>query len=59
MKTLIRKCVNCNKYTMNDKCPECGSETRNTDPLKYSPSDKFQKFRIKEKEDENNGENSS
>ncbi len=59
MKTLIRKCVKCGKYTMEEKCPKCGSQTRSTDPLKYSPSDKFQKFRIREKEEENNGENSS
>ena len=44
---------------MEEKCPKCGSQTRSTDPLKYSPSDKFQKFRIREKEEENNGENSS
>ncbi len=59
MKNLIRKCVDCGKYTMEVTCRKCGGITHSTDPLKYSPSDKFQKFRLKEKEAENYGENRS
>lgn len=47
MKTLIRKCKYCNIYTMEEKCPRCGNETYMALPMRYSPADKFQKYRIK------------
>jgi H/ACA ribonucleoprotein complex subunit 3 len=57
MKTLIRKCPSCGLYAMKNICPNCGSETVMAIPMKYSPADKFQKYRIKILEDENNGKN--
>ncbi|EQD78810.1 Nucleolar RNA-binding protein Nop10p [mine drainage metagenome] len=59
MKSLIRKCTACGKYTMDEKCQICGSATIGTDPLKYSPSDKFQKYRLMDKEVESDGKDNS
>ncbi len=43
MKTL-KTCPACKKYTMNEKCA-CGSDTRTAHPPKYSPQDKYAKYR--------------
>ncbi len=32
---------------MEEKCPRCGNETYMALPMRYSPADKFQKYRIK------------
>ncbi|AGO60743.1 MULTISPECIES: RNA-protein complex protein Nop10 [Ferroplasma] len=57
MRTLIRICPSCKLYTMNDICSNCGTATVMAIPMKYSPADKFQKYRIKLLEDEHNGKN--
>ena len=57
MKTLIRKCPHCDLYTMKDVCPVCGGKTVMAIPMKYSPSDKFQQYRIKLLEEDNSGKN--
>lgn len=43
----IKKCNKCKRYTMKDKCPTCGGETINPLPPKFSPIDKFGKWRRK------------
>ncbi|KJE48839.1 MULTISPECIES: RNA-protein complex protein Nop10 [Acidiplasma] len=57
MKTLIRKCRKCNIYTLEEICPKCGGSTEMAIPMKYSPADKFQKYRIKLKESDDDGKN--
>ncbi len=57
MKTLIRKCQQCGTYTMKEICPSCSGKTVMAIPMKYSPADKFQKYRIKTLEEENSGKN--
>ena len=43
----LRKCVNCNKYTLRkDKCPYCGGLVRIPHPPKFSPEDKYLKYRM-------------
>jgi H/ACA ribonucleoprotein complex subunit 3 len=43
----LRKCVNCNKYTLKkDKCPYCGGLVRIPHPPKFSPDDKYLKYRM-------------
>ncbi len=49
------KCPKCGRYTFNTICPVCNAKTVMAIPMKYSPADKFQKYRIKIIEDENNG----
>lgn len=47
MRWLLRKCVRCGKYTLEtDKCPYCGGELRVPHPPRFSPYDKYVKYRI-------------
>jgi H/ACA ribonucleoprotein complex subunit 3 len=46
MPWLLRKCVSCGSYTLNkEKCPYCGGEVRIPHPPKFSPEDKYGKYR--------------
>ena len=47
----ILKCNKCDKYTLEGVCPDCGSKTFSAIPPKYSPEDKYAKFRRIEKRD--------
>ena len=49
MKFQIRKCMNCNKFTLKEKCNQCNSDTISGHPAKYSPDDKYLKYRIMDK----------
>ena len=43
----LRKCVNCNAYTLNkNTCPACGGAVKLPHPPKYSPDDKYFKYRM-------------
>jgi len=45
---LLRKCSLCGRYTLSEKaCPECGGKTKNAHPARYSPEDKWGKYRRK------------
>ena len=46
MKHLIRKCPACNIYTLKHECPKCKSQTADPHPPKYSPDDKYVRYRI-------------
>lgn len=46
MKHLIRKCTSCGAYTLKHECPKCGSATADPHPPKYSPDDKYARYRI-------------
>ena len=45
MKTLIRKCTLCNKYTLKNTCEICSTPTTIPHPARYSPDDKYIQFR--------------
>jgi len=46
LKWLLRKCVKCGTYTLRqDKCPKCGSQVRVPHPPRFSPEDKYVKYR--------------
>ncbi|RZB32856.1 MAG: H/ACA ribonucleoprotein complex subunit 3 [Candidatus Argoarchaeum ethanivorans] len=45
MKFKIRKCVNCECYTLKDACPVCGNQTKNPQPARFSPGDPYGKYR--------------
>jgi H/ACA ribonucleoprotein complex subunit 3 len=43
---LLRKCVKCEKYTLDQKkCPHCGGNVCVPHPAKFSPEDKYAKYR--------------
>ncbi len=46
MKWLIHKCTNCKVYTLSDKCLKCGKETVSAHPHRYSPTNKYVKYRV-------------
>ena len=46
MKWLMRKCTNCSRYTLKTICPACGSSTRISHPARFSPEDKYAKYRM-------------
>ncbi|MCK4933866.1 RNA-protein complex protein Nop10 [Candidatus Bathyarchaeota archaeon] len=49
---LLRRCESCKQYTLKTSiCPHCGSRVRISHPAKYSPNDKYAKYRIALKED--------
>ncbi|QLH09760.1 RNA-protein complex protein Nop10 [Candidatus Nitrosotenuis sp. DW1] len=49
MKFQIRKCPDCKKYTLKDACPHCSSKTNTVHPAKFSPDDKYARYRIADK----------
>ena len=43
---LLRKCIKCGRYTLKkDKCPYCGGNVRIPHPAKFSPDDRYAKYR--------------
>ncbi|MCW3988294.1 MAG: RNA-protein complex protein Nop10 [Candidatus Bathyarchaeota archaeon] len=45
---ILRRCVGCGKYTMHvERCPHCGKDVKSPHPAKYSPDDKYIKYRLK------------
>ena len=46
MKHLIRKCSVCQIYTLKYQCPKCNAPTVDPHPAKFSPEDKYARYRI-------------
>jgi len=45
VKTLLRKCPSCGRYTLREQCPQCGGTTLMSMPAKYSPGDRYGEYR--------------
>jgi len=45
MRARIHKCGNCGRYTLRDKCPECGGIAISPKPARFSPQDPYGKYR--------------
>ncbi|MBQ6218330.1 MAG: RNA-protein complex protein Nop10 [Methanosphaera sp.] len=57
MKFRMRKCRNCNEYTLQETCPECNEKTGVIFPARFSPQDKYGKYRrMLKKQQEQYGE---
>jgi H/ACA ribonucleoprotein complex subunit 3 len=41
----MRKCPVCKIYTFKEICPKCGEKSVNPEPPKYSPENKYGKYR--------------
>ena len=41
----IKKCESCKEYTLKDICPKCQKNTIFSVPPKFSPLDKYAKYR--------------
>lgn len=46
MKHMIRKCLKCFLYTLKPLCDRCGAPTVDAHPARYSPDDKYARYRI-------------
>ena len=46
----ILSCSKCNEYMLDNECKKCGTKTNEVKPPKYSPEDKYGKYRRKYKE---------
>jgi len=41
----IRVCGRCGSYTMSETCPGCGGRSRTAHPARFSPDDRYGKYR--------------
>lgn len=56
---LLRKCVECGRYALKtDSCPHCGGRLRLPHPARFSPDDKYAKYRraMREADTRNEGD---
>jgi len=49
MRFQLRKCISCNRYTLKEDCPNCKGETISAHPAKFSPDDKYMRYRLAER----------
>lgn len=49
MRFLLRRCPEDFHYTLKEKCPQCNGETVSAHPAKFSPDDKYMKYRLAER----------
>jgi len=47
MRTLFRLCPRCREYTLKDECPICQAGTKVPVPPRYSPEDRYGRYRRK------------
>lgn len=45
VRSRILRCNECMRYTLKEKCRECDAPTVNTFPPRYSPQDRYGKYR--------------
>jgi H/ACA ribonucleoprotein complex subunit 3 len=43
--SILHVCRACSRYTFADLCPQCHGPTRNPHPARYSPQDRWGKYR--------------
>ncbi len=46
MRFLLRRCTPCGRYTLKAECVACGADTESAHPAKYSPDDKYARYRL-------------
>ena len=49
MRFQLRKCVKCFHYTLKDKCSKCNETTVSAHSAKFSPDDKYMRYRLAER----------
>ena len=45
----MRRCLSCGRYTLKRECPGCGSGTKSAHPARFSPDDKYARYRLPER----------
>ena len=46
MRFQLRRCAECGQYTLKDPCRKCGGQTVSAHPAKFSPDDKYARYRL-------------
>lgn len=46
MKFILKKCGSCGRYTLAAHCPACGAEPVSAHPAKFSPDDRYARYRL-------------
>ena len=46
MRFQLRRCGDCLSYTLREACPSCGTAAVLAHPAKFSPDDKYQRYRL-------------
>ena len=41
----LRVCHSCHRYTLKENCPQCGNPSRQPHPARFSPHDRYGKYR--------------
>ena len=49
MRFQLRRCAGCGTYSLKAACPRCGGETVSAHPAKFSPDDKYMRYRLPER----------
>jgi H/ACA ribonucleoprotein complex subunit 3 len=44
---LLKRCLACKEYTLQDTCPHCGGTAKPNRPAKFSPEDQYGEYRRK------------
>ncbi len=52
----IKKCPVCSGYTLSSTCKTCGKETVSPHPAKYSPEDRYGRYRRRQMDKHTKGE---
>jgi len=49
MRFQIKRCSECKKYTLSAVCASCGKTAESPHPAKFSPDDKYMRYRLRAK----------
>ncbi len=41
----LRRCPDCDRYTLDEVCLNCGRSTERAGPARYSPEDRYGQYR--------------
>ncbi|MDO9536732.1 MAG: RNA-protein complex protein Nop10 [Thermoplasmata archaeon] len=45
MDNYMTRCMECGAYSLNDACQKCGGKTASPHPSRFSPEDRYGKYR--------------
>ena len=49
MRFQMRRCSGCGVYSLKSSCPKCDKDTVSAHPAKFSPDDKYIRYRLAER----------
>lgn len=49
MRFQIKRCSDCHTYTLESECSGCDKATESAHPAKFSPDDKYMRYRLRTK----------